>query len=881
MDELKDGSVLEDIVQYIGDRISNERSDRTFETTVIHRIHATLTFIRKNIANFSPVLDQTNALTRLLDGDEQVIEIVLESLQSILDQHDEDPVIPKQPKEKEKENSKRSYDYSTEFNQEIQQLQCKLKALAVRPVERAPEQPKKKKKVKKKVKTPPIVVENEIEQPQPSVKGLIMKSLWDPTFQPNASTKRVAKTITVSTKKRLNDLEKAHAVFSWLQTSLGFDFHFEPHGEIDLYLQKTAGIFRNGVVLCEIAAYVMHRCGGAAVRAKLRPIEDGKVGRLTIKGCCSQPRHKAQCHHNISLALNCLRVFKTISHRYLWNVDDLMSGHHSHLWGLLFDIFTAVAKPKKEKKEKFHLSFKSEPEREKFKSENFNYTFNQSFGISRVKTKHVLQPMQLCGFEEKNLPHITEKQIESVKAWLHQLGFEVSQDRPELLQDPLRNGVLLCQLLELLESRVGILQYHKKTTSVHAARENVTSGLEQLFKLKDKVIPDAYFFHGESILKGNSHVIWGLLWNMMQNYPINAFAFLDRKTPRRNTGYTPLEYRKLEQSVLQWIDSLNLPGNHAVGAMNLTHLKHDLCGGPLLCDLAAHVTNTRIPGINRRPVGPALAMSNIKKALNALRKCPEMSKRFVLNENEILQGNRIVLLGLLEDMHRLYDGLRPRSTFPSENEHPYLGGVSIHEQEQEEEPQPSVLPPTLIGSTTAESTTPAGPFSLDVPAHVWLDDSPPPPLIHISDLSDIVPGKEKTRPHEMKHSRIESAPVRKCSQAEIVLKWLKRLDIPINDVATFLNPRGALIEFRTGLHLCQIVERVELIRSIEGVSHDPKSKASCLHNLRKALHLLKLKKSMPLDHLNREIELYRGNRNCWIPLLIQIRKAYNHHRVNP
>ena len=87
----------------------------------------------------------------------------------------------------------------------------------------------------------------------------------------------------------------------------------------------------------------------------------------------------------------------------------------------------------------------------------------------------------------------------------------------------------------------------------------------------------------------------------------------------------------------RWHASIDRHQGRSHGSGNRIHAhkaQSDLCGGPLLCDIAMLVTNTKIPGVNRRPVGPALAKSNVRKALNVLRRCNQMSKRFLWNEDE-------------------------------------------------------------------------------------------------------------------------------------------------------------------------------------------------------------------------------------------------------
>lgn len=61
---------------------------------------------------------------------------------------------------------------------------------------------------------------------------------------------------------------------------------------------------------------------------------------------------------------------------------------------------------------------------------------------------------------------------------------------------------------------------------------------------------------------------------------------------------------------------------------------------------------------------------------------------------------------------------------------------------------------------------------------------------------------------------------------------------------------------------------------IQNVTINPKSKASCLHNIKKALRILKKKKSIPLYLIYAEQEIYEGNPDIIFDLLKHIKYAY-------
>ncbi len=73
--------------------------------------------------------------------------------------------------------------------------------------------------------------------------------------------------------------------------------------------------------------------------------------------------------------------------------------------------------------------------------------------------------------------------------------------------------------------------------------------------------------------------------------------------------------------------------------------------------------------------------------------------------------------------------------------------------------------------------------------------------------------------------------------------------------------------------LCQLVAALER-RKIEGIDEHPKSSASALHNIAKALDVLKGKKAVPMSYLYAEEDIHKGKRETIVGLLSAIRTAY-------
>jgi len=113
-------------------------------------------------------------------------------------------------------------------------------------------------------------------------------------------------------------------------------------------------------------------------------------------------------------------------------------------------------------------------------------------------------------------------------------------------------------------------------------------------------------------------------------------------------------------------------------------LEEPLRKGVMFCKLASKVAHTKIKGVFQNPKTEGTCLSNIRKGLEALRKDPDMSQKYILDEKALYSTDKTVLLGLLEDMHRAYDRLPPRQR--TQNYHadgPYLGSNPRHIQEEQ------------------------------------------------------------------------------------------------------------------------------------------------------------------------------------------------------
>ena len=168
----------------------------------------------------------------------------------------------------------------------------------------------------------------------------------------------------------------------------------------------------------------------------------------------------------------------------------------------------------------------------------------------------------------KSFPCATKQQVYHVKLWLHRLGInakvESTEKKHTVLSDSYRNGVLLCDILALLEPE--LCQKLNLTSSVcrnpdniEEASFNVRLAFGILSQTKHTFSP-RLIVDPQATLAGDSNAIFSLLWEMMQLYPHLAgfFVLSDKAWFHASKKchwlcYTPQQRLRLEQSIVHWL----------------------------------------------------------------------------------------------------------------------------------------------------------------------------------------------------------------------------------------------------------------------------------------------------------------------------------------
>ncbi|GMH82767.1 hypothetical protein TL16_g09373 [Triparma laevis f. inornata] len=330
----------------------------------------------------------------------------------------------------------------------------------------------------------------------------------------------------------------------------------------------------------------------------------------------------------------------------------------------------------------------------------------------------------------KTVATCSKQQHAHVHLWLHGLGMnaytEEDISKHKMLTDKFRNGVLLCDVVSLVEPELSKkinlgARVFRITNNVDEARFNICAALDVLrhshYRITPRLANDP-----DSILAGDANVIFGLLWEVGQVYPKTVGFSLTQtqwfKMASRNgwLQYTPLERLVLSKCLVNWMVDLGVmlmlglhdrskalehdimfPNDYTVtrdaktGRMaeqhfpSLFEIRESLFDGSILCAICQTVmTGVRKDGLKgwiNAPKTRSVKLRNISKVVTALKGWVNaetgvsISCRWLFTgvEDQLVDGNWAVVLGLLEDLFRCVDGMTPRKVVQKFVETPYYG----------------------------------------------------------------------------------------------------------------------------------------------------------------------------------------------------------------
>jgi hypothetical protein len=278
---------------------------------------------------------------------------------------------------------------------------------------------------------------------------------------------------------------------------------------------------------------------------------------------------------------------------------------------------------------------------------------------------------------------ISPEDEDKTREWLRRINFHnyLNSDQLDLMEDPVRNGIMLCEVLCFLET-IQLFDLCYKPKTMKEWRDNVDKAISiwhQVDRIRENM-PPSLLANRELILKGDHPTFWGILNWLRKLYPDvwprENMAYLKDTLP-----YTPKELIALEASLLRWIHGWGVLRGYKTPPSSILEIQEELKNGVIICKLVQFIFNLNIPWVFKDPRTESTKISNLRKATEILKKEKSMSQKYTWSEKEIVKGNKEHILGLLEDMHLLFDGHPPRQWGQNYFDNgPYIGATKVFDQ---------------------------------------------------------------------------------------------------------------------------------------------------------------------------------------------------------
>lgn len=503
-----------------------------------------------------------------------------------------------------------------------------------------------------------------------------------------------------------------------------------------------------------------------------------------IKGAQKNPKTKSSIQVNFSKAFTYLRNIEKFNSKYLWSPENMMEGDEEATYGMLASL-------------KDFYSLKR--------------TNSQSF--KRMAKTPISTPRV---FSAINIEPKHEDDTSTSKLWVKNLGLGklLINENKHFLDDPCRNGILLYEIISKLEG------HEVPGVSVPRSLSSAQGNIEKCLKFLYEKYPSLalkYMRLIDNICNGDS-TIWKLIEELV-SIPRNMSKVTS------DLPYSPDQVSALQKSLVDWVS-----GVASKNFENFEDICLDMSNGILLHEIVTRC-GMGITGIMKNPKTDKIKLGNIEKCLDALRRNNRMSQKFLWKTDDILEANNSVAMGLLEDLHMLYDGLPPRKRGPNYHiDGPYLGRKAKND----------ISPIRSI------------------------------PLLLNKSFDSLRESATTRRQKE------DILPIKKYNQAEDYFldpgefEWVFNIGI---NIQPFEFHCIEIEEFKSGVLLCQIVEKLER-KSLSGVEMKPKSNAVALYNINKALKVLKAKPTFPSSLMFVEEDISKGVGESVRQLLRAIQKIY-------
>ncbi|KAL4456258.1 hypothetical protein ABPG74_014219 [Tetrahymena malaccensis] len=306
------------------------------------------------------------------------------------------------------------------------------------------------------------------------------------------------------------------------------------------------------------------------------------------------------------------------------------------------------------------------------KSKNYVDTLRQE------QTRNIFSPTRQIQQATNKGGNIIDKNLEKIcRHWLleidyqeRELNFFTKDDQRFLFQDEARNGLFLQSLLfkvgmwNIPFDRKGII---RKPQSIEECKYN----LQLIFEVlnENKVEIHEQYQNYELLLQGSINSFWNIIYSIKKHlqggeadsYEQNLFKILP---------YSQQEISQLENSLTQWLSN----DIFQTRIENIfTQFYQKLCNGLFWVDLVESITKRKVKNVNYHPKEQTHYFNNITNALAPLKTFKNFGQGFTYKEEQLVLVNKQVVLGLLEDFRRYFDGQPARQEPNYFKDGPYLG----------------------------------------------------------------------------------------------------------------------------------------------------------------------------------------------------------------
>ena len=260
--------------------------------------------------------------------------------------------------------------------------------------------------------------------------------------------------------------------------------------------------------------------------------------------------------------------------------------------------------------------------------------------------------------DSKNLAELEE----DCREWFEVLGYRVNY-KDSMFENQLRNGFLLCTIVALVFKKP-IRKVCKEPKSVSECRNNIESALN-VVRAANSPIPYELLWQGDELLKGNPSVTWQLFSSLkylhMTGSAADSKVNLNRaanlsSVNMKTLPYTEPQIAELSASLLGWFISLGVFNTDLRLPTCIEDVVEQVAQGAVLAKAIFKVTGQVLRGIHVKPRSRPNYIFNVSKCLDYLKTVPGMSRKFLWKTEDIVNCQKLSIIGLLEDLHLLADG---------------------------------------------------------------------------------------------------------------------------------------------------------------------------------------------------------------------------------